>query len=177
MYCCLCCSDCDACTVICVAVTVMHGRLFCCGDCDACTVVCVACVFAARLLGCEGDGNSGVGSRGGVVAVSVYMGGTRGSGIFSSAGDVLEMSVVRGVGGVCGLGRDIGFLTCICCGGYRKSRLVCVCGFVPTSPAFMSSTSHPAGPHDCLGHKTVIGSSFLGAGGVDTICTGFAIPL
>ena len=29
------------------------------------------------------------------------MGGTRGSGILSSAGDVLEMSVVRGVGGVC----------------------------------------------------------------------------
>ena len=29
------------------------------------------------------------------------MGGTRGSGVLSSAGDVLEMSVVRGVGGVC----------------------------------------------------------------------------
>ena len=27
--------------------------------------------------------------------------GTRGSGVLSSAGDVLEMSVVRGVGGVC----------------------------------------------------------------------------
>ena len=27
----------------------------------------------------DGDGNAGVGSRGGVVAVSVYMGGTRGS--------------------------------------------------------------------------------------------------
>ena len=38
---------------------------------------------------------------GGVVAVSAYMGGTRGSGVLSSAGDVLEMSVVRGVGGVC----------------------------------------------------------------------------
>ena len=37
-----------------------------------------------------------------MVAVSVYMGGTRGSGVLSSAGDVLEMrSVVRGVGGVC----------------------------------------------------------------------------
>ena len=31
------------------------------------------------------------------------MGGTRGSGVLSSAGDVLEMSVVRGVGGVCDL--------------------------------------------------------------------------
>ena len=29
------------------------------------------------------------------------MGGTRGSGVLSSGGDVLEMSVVRGVGGVC----------------------------------------------------------------------------
>ena len=52
-------------------------------------------------LCCEGDGNAGVGSGGGVVAVSAYMSGTRGSGVLSSAGDVLEMSVVRGVGGVC----------------------------------------------------------------------------
>ena len=29
------------------------------------------------------------------------MGGTRGSGVLASAGDVLEMSMVRGVGGVC----------------------------------------------------------------------------
>ena len=53
------------------------------------------------MLGCEGDGNAGVGSGGGVVAVSAYIGGTRGSGVLSSACDVLEMSVVRGVGGVC----------------------------------------------------------------------------
>ena len=33
--------------------------------------------------------------------MSAYMCGTRGSGILSSAGDVLEMIVVRGVGGVC----------------------------------------------------------------------------
>ena len=72
----------------------------CCGDCDACTVVCVACVFAARLLGREGDGSAGVGFGGGVVAVSAYMCGTRGSCVLASAGDVLEMSVVRGVGGV-----------------------------------------------------------------------------
>ena len=50
---------------------------------------------------CEGDGNAGVGSGGGVVAVSACMSGTRGSGVLSSTGDVLEMSVVRGVGGVC----------------------------------------------------------------------------
>ena len=58
-------------------------------------------MFAARLLGCDGDGNAGVGSGGGVVEVSAYMGGTRGSGVLASADDVLEMSVVRGVGGVC----------------------------------------------------------------------------
>ena len=52
-------------------------------------------MYAARLLGCEGDGNAGV------VAVSAYMSGTRGSGVLSSACDVLEMSVVRCVGGVC----------------------------------------------------------------------------
>ena len=43
---------------------------------------------------CEGDGNAGVGSRGGVVAVSACMGGRRGSDVLSSTGDVLEMSVV-----------------------------------------------------------------------------------
>ena len=36
-----------------------------------------------------------------MVAVSECMSGTRGSGVLSSAGDMLEMSVVRGVGGVC----------------------------------------------------------------------------
>ena len=36
-----------------------------------------------------------------MVVVSAYMGGTRGSGVLSSACDVLELSVVRGVGGVC----------------------------------------------------------------------------
>ena len=42
-----------------------------------------------------------MGSGGGVVAVSACMSGTRGSGVLSSTGDMLEMSVVRGVGGVC----------------------------------------------------------------------------
>ena len=36
-----------------------------------------------------------------MVAVSACMCGTRGSGVLSSTGDVLEMSVVRGDGGVC----------------------------------------------------------------------------
>ena len=34
------------------------------------------------MLGGEGDGNAGVGSGGGVVVVSAYMDGTRGSGCF-----------------------------------------------------------------------------------------------
>ena len=67
-----------------VAVTVMHVLLF---------VLRLYCMSVC----CEGDGNAGV------VAVSAYMGGTRGSGVLASAGDVLEMSVVRGVGGVCGM--------------------------------------------------------------------------
>ena len=41
-----------------------------------------------------------------MVAVSACMSGTRGSGVLPSTGDVLEMSVVRGVGGVCDM--------CIC---------------------------------------------------------------
>ena len=36
-----------------------------------------------------------------MVAVSACMCGTRGSSVLSSTGDVLKMSVVRGVGGVC----------------------------------------------------------------------------
>ena len=36
-----------------------------------------------------------------MIAVGACMCGTRGSGVLSSTGDVLEMSVVRGVGGVC----------------------------------------------------------------------------
>ena len=58
----------------------------------------------ARICGCEFDGNAGVRSVGGVVAVSAYMGGTRRSGVLSSTGDVVEMSVVRGVCGVCDMG-------------------------------------------------------------------------
>ena len=42
-----------------------------------------------------------MGSGGGLFAVSAYMGGTRGSCVLGRACDVLEMSVVRGVGGVC----------------------------------------------------------------------------
>ena len=56
------------------AVTVMHALLF----------VLHMCV----LHECEGDSNAGV------VAVSVYMGGTHGSGVLSSACDVLEMNGV-----------------------------------------------------------------------------------
>ena len=56
------------------------------------------CCLCCMCLCCEGDGNAGVGSG---RAVGAYMGGTRGSGVLSSACDVLGMSVVRGVGEVC----------------------------------------------------------------------------
>ena len=60
------------------------------------------------LRECECDGNAGVGDGRCVVAVSAgceCMGGTYGygSGVVSSANDRLEMSGVRGVGGVCEL--------------------------------------------------------------------------
>ena len=42
-----------------------------------------------------------MGFGGDLVAVSASMSGTRGSGVLSSTGDVVEMSVGRGVGGVC----------------------------------------------------------------------------
>ena len=38
------------------------------------------------------------------VGVCVYIVGTCGSGVLSSAGDVVEMTVVRDVGGVCDMG-------------------------------------------------------------------------
>ena len=44
-----------------------------------------------------------------MVSVSAYMGGTSGSGLLPSAGDVLEMSVVRGVGGEWVTGLSLGF--------------------------------------------------------------------
>ena len=44
------------------------------------------------LRECEGDGNTGMVVGGGVVPGCVYMGGTHGSGIVSSADDLLEMS-------------------------------------------------------------------------------------
>ena len=50
------------------------------------------------------DGSASLGFGEGVVAVSEYMGGTRDSGVLASAGDVLEISVVRGVGGVYDMG-------------------------------------------------------------------------
>ena len=59
------------------------------------------CVCDVRV--CEGDCNAGVGSGEGVVVLSACMSGTPGSGVLSSTGDVLEMSVVRGVGRVCGM--------------------------------------------------------------------------
>ena len=84
-----------------VVVVPYVASVCCCGDCDTCTVVCVACVCAVRVSACEGDGIAVVGSGGGVVAVKACMSDTRGSGVLSSTCDVLEMSVVRGIDGVC----------------------------------------------------------------------------
>ena len=64
-------------------------------------LVLLSVLHLGTLRECEGNGNAGVWSGRGVAAVSAYMGCTRGSGDFSSADDVLEISVVRGVGGVC----------------------------------------------------------------------------
>ena len=53
-------------------------------------------------MGCEGDGNAGVGDGGGVIVVSTgheYMGGTCGSGNVFSTADVVHG--MRGIGGVC----------------------------------------------------------------------------
>ena len=68
-----------------VAVTVMHVLLF---------------VWSESMLRGESNGNTGVGNGGGVFAASAgheYVGGTHGLGIVSSAADVLEMMVVRGM--------------------------------------------------------------------------------
>ena len=74
------------------------------------------------------------------------------------------------------------FLTCICVWQISQIqtclRVVVGSGLVSTSPAFMRSlASHPTGPHGRLAQKTVIGPPLLGAGGVDTICTGFVRTL
>ena len=55
-------------------------------------------LHVCMLRECEGDGNTGVESGRGVGVVSAHMGGTRGSGVVHSACDMLEISVVRGVG-------------------------------------------------------------------------------
>ena len=77
---------------------------------------------------------------------------------------------------------DICFLTCICLCQISTFqtclRVVVGPGLVSTSPAFMRSIAgHPAGPHGWLAPKMVIGPPLLGAGGFDTICTGFGKPL
>ena len=55
----------------------------------------------SMLRECEGGVSAVVGTGGGVVAVNEYMGRTRGSGVVSSAYDLLEMSGVVRAGGVC----------------------------------------------------------------------------
>ena len=65
-----------------------------------------------------------MGSGGGVVVVSECMGGTRGSGLLCSTGDVLEMSVVRGVGGLCDM------CMCLARGGMGGALLLTKAGDV-----------------------------------------------
>ena len=77
---------------------------------------------------------------------------------------------------------DICFLTCICMWQISQIhaclRVVVGPGLVLTSPAFMRSiASHPAGPHGRPAPKNGNRAQIAGAGGVDTICTGFARPL
>ena len=65
----------------------------------------------------EADGKAGLGSGGGVVVVSACMSGTHGSGVLSSTCDVLEMSVVRVVAGVCDM------CMCLARGGVGGERV------------------------------------------------------
>ena len=65
---------------------------------------------AERVCWCELDGNAGVGMDEVVVVVSAgHVGGTRGSGMVSSAADVLWIRAVRMMRGVCGV-----CVTCMC---------------------------------------------------------------
>ena len=100
-YVCLC-GVCSHCVTLGLSVTLCGG---CggCGDCDTCTGVCVGCEYAERVRGCERYGNACVVDGGGAVAMSVgheYVGDVRGPGIVSSADDLLEMRVLRGMIGV-----------------------------------------------------------------------------
>ena len=62
------------------------------------------------LRECEVYGNADVGSGGGVAAVSAYMGGTRCSGVLSSACGVCDICMFLALGGVGGVrGEIIGF--------------------------------------------------------------------
>ena len=73
---------------------------------------------------------------------------------------------------------DICFLTCICLWQISQIqtclRVVVGPGLVSTSPAFMRSIAIQRVRMAGLPKKMVIGPPLLGAGGVDTICTGFA---
>ena len=57
-----------------------------------------------------------------MVAVGACMGGTRGSGVLSSTGNVLEMSVVSDVGGVCDMCMYLARAVCVERGGGEWMR-------------------------------------------------------
>ena len=86
LFCFVCCVS-DSVRGAMVALTVMRVLMFVCE--------------VTMLRECEGDSKASVGAGGGI-AVSVgcdYISGTHGSVVVSSADDVLDMSVVRGVRG------------------------------------------------------------------------------
>ena len=71
------------------------------------------CEYGETVRECEGDDSAGMWDEEGVIAVSEgheYMGGAHNSSIVSSAYDVLEMSVVGGMRGVCEC------MKCVCVG-------------------------------------------------------------
>ena len=94
----------------------------------------------------------GWGSGGGVVAVSACMSGKHGSGVLSSKGDMLEMSVVRGIGGVCDM--------CMCLGEWMREL-----GLGFTNP--VGTTGGVLDMCLCFGCGGVGGVDGEGVGGLD----------
>ena len=87
-----------------------------------------------------------------------------GSGIVSSAADVMWMSVVRGmrgVGGVC----EMCMFICIFVCGCRTWMCLDITRFYEEQRQPSRRSAWPACP------KTVNGTPIVGAGGIDTICT------
>ena len=82
---------------VCSPVVCLWG---CCGTICCWCGICCDCDLCCMCVCCEGDGNAGVGSGVWLRWVRIWVVHVV-SGVLASAGDVLEMSVVRGVGEVC----------------------------------------------------------------------------